>query len=1167
MNYEFLNRAPNGDYRYKVSLHVFRDDLNSIVGFADEIKLGIYLNNDAQDLYDVVNIRRVTTFEVPAPGSIDCDDVRKKVRIFFGLFEGVITLKPNVTGYHLSYVQCCRNVQDNLTDDGGNPDQGQTYYAFIPSTSYENSSPSFYGVPSPYMCSLDTTSFLFDAVDKDGDSLSYNFMRPHAGGTPLANTPDPERNLTLKRLIYKSGFSAAAPFGSGGYFQVDENTGRTLLSAPSPGRYVIGVEVTEFRNGVELSTIRMDLQIDVLACQENNVPEITSSDGKEFIIEEGEELCFDVTGFDVDSNNMTVEGRSVLLGDGDTVGIAQATFTDVQGAVEVTSEFCWIPDCDDARRDPYNVFFTVTDDGCPPKFNHLDVQIKVIPFEGAETLTGPTTVCRYNMYDYTIEGGGASSNFEWYVTEGVISGDPTDSTVSIDWEGSGTGIVRAREVSKNGCLGEWIEIQVTINESPDLPIILGEDTVCINELTHTYSVADPDNNSFDWEVDNATFTIQNTNEIIINSYNIPDFEIRVVETNSTGCPSDTATLEVYVSVPSPEILGPENVCPNAQEVMYEVDTPVLGSVYTWTVNGGIQVSGSSSPSIRVDWGNEGLGEVRVFETNKFGCVSIQDIHRVDKTYDLGFVSLIGNTSVCEFDQGELYSALETEGSVYRWTVSGGVQTAGDSSSTILVDWGETGMGMVSVFQRAFDNVNGRECLGTQVDLPVTIHPLPTADEIIGSMKLCQFDDSTEYTISGFPNSTFEWRINGSTIGIIGQGTNTIKVTWNTPGAFSLSVFEVSEFDCQGELIDTLVTVNPKPTTSNIYGERIICPENIASLTYSVVGFSNSTFNWEVSDGVIVAGQGSTQITVDWNTQSTASNVSVVEISEFGCFGDTIRLDIEFDNLEIDLRNVTVGTPDNRIEINWELETPAITDIFQIQRRPSNSGQEFSNVSSVDGSAFTYTDVGINTDVNSFDYVVTSTNRCGTVIESEIHTSILLTGVQDEKLNTILDFTDYLGWVNGVSNYDLFARGNDATFNPLRFGSTPGSPILIDFDPQSYKRCYRIFAEEDEGDFTTSWSNEVCFFFSPVVIVPNAFTPNGDGLNDGFGVRGIAVKEFIIQIYNRWGERIYESTDIEEKWFPTYRDRDVQMGTYMYLITFTDSQDKMYKKSGTINLIR
>lgn len=1168
MNYEYIRTLPNGSQQYKITLNTFRDALNSQINFADELQLGVYLNNDDKDRYDIKTFKLVTQFEVPAPGDIDCDFYEEQVKIFYGFYEQIITLPPNPSGYHLTFVQCCRNQQRNIIPDlGQDPTQGQTYYCFIPSTSFENSSPAYYGVPSPYMCARDTTSFLFDAIDKDGDSLVYSIMRPFGGGSAGNSAPVPEDQLTLKPLIYQPGYDELEPFGAGGYISVDPSTGRTLMYAPEAGRYVVGVQVTEYRNGIELSTVRMDLQIDVLNCIPNNPPNISSDKGKRFEIEEGEELCFNVKAEDPDGDIVKISGRGVILGDGDTTGISQGTFTDAAGIGEVTSEFCWTPGCDMARDNPYFVYFTVEDNGCPPKFNHLDVEIKVTPFQGAENLIGPTTICRYNEYEYTVTDGNSTSSYEWDISQGVIVGPDSDSSIIVDWEGSGIGTVRVREVTNAGCLGEWLELDVNIIESPDLPVIEGIDTICEDNLPITYRVTENPNNTFNWIVENATTGTIDRNEIELVGFRIPSFTLRVVEINDVGCPSDTAVIEVWVSTPLPTITGPQVVCPNAEGMVYRVDSPWQNSTYDWTITGGTQTSGGNSSSITVDWGNEGLGSINVVETDKFGCVSPEVTLDVDKTYDLGELDLLGPINVCEFDQGVEYEVGASNGSIFRWTISGGAQQSGDSSQAITVDWGPTGLGEVSVFQFAFDDVNNRECIGQETTIDVNIHPLPIADEILGPMDVCQSEDSVEYTINGYVNSTFDWSVNGNSENIVGQGTNTIKVAWNSAGTFNISVLEITEFDCINQVIDTQVIVRPKPTTSAIQGEVIICPENAINMNYSVIGFANSTFNWTVDSAEDVRNNGASTIEVDWDTDRSSGRVSVVEISEYGCIGDTQTVDVFFDNLEIDLRFVSVGTPDDRIEIEWELVRPASASSFNISRRTAGSTGEYQNITTVAGTEFNYTELGINTDISAYEYRVSSLNQCGTTVLSEPHTTILLEATKDVELNSEVLFSEYFGWENGVANYDLFSNDNTTPYYVIETSAQPNSPYLFVFEPEKFRKCYRAFAEEDRGDNTTSWSNEVCLFFSPQVLVPNAFTPNGDGLNDGFGVRGIAVNEFNIKIYNRWGEQIYESEDINAKWQPIYQNRQVQQGTYMYLITFTDGEDNVYTKSGTINLIR
>lgn len=58
----------------------------------------------------------------------------------------------------------------------------------------------------------------------------------------------------------------------------------------------------------------------------------------------------------------------------------------------------------------------------------------------------------------------------------------------------------------------------------------------------------------------------------------------------------------------------------------------------------------------------------------------------------------------------------------------------------------------------------------------------------------------------------------------------------------------------------------------------------------------------------------------------------------------------------------------------------------------------------------------------------------------------------------------------------------------------------------------------------------------VLFIPNAFTPNSDGLNDGFKAMGIGISEFKLQVFDRWGELIFESTDINKAWDGSVRGK-------------------------------
>gem|GEM_PF-1065895 len=71
-----------------------------------------------------------------------------------------------------------------------------------------------------------------------------------------------------------------------------------------------------------------------------------------------------------------------------------------------------------------------------------------------------------------------------------------------------------------------------------------------------------------------------------------------------------------------------------------------------------------------------------------------------------------------------------------------------------------------------------------------------------------------------------------------------------------------------------------------------------------------------------------------------------------------------------------------------------------------------------------------------------------------------------------------------------------------------------------------------------------------LVLPNAFTPNGDGLNDVFRVtNAVLYPVFELSIFNRWGEVIYRSDDIRSGWDGTFRGKEQESGVYIWLIRF------------------
>ena len=115
------------------------------------------------------------------------------------------------------------------------------------------------------------------------------------------------------------------------------------------------------------------------------------------------------------------------------------------------------------------------------------------------------------------------------------------------------------------------------------------------------------------------------------------------------------------------------------------------------------------------------------------------------------------------------------------------------------------------------------------------------------------------------------------------------------------------------------------------------------------------------------------------------------------------------------------------------------------------------------------------------------------------------------------------------------------------------------------KVYRITAYQRGNNNITSTSNYAEVIPPTSIFIPSAFTPNNDGINDDFGVKGEGIQNYQMLIYNRWGEVIYSSTNPKEHWDGNYNNAPVENGVYVYEV-FAKGFGKR-PKTGSVTLLR
>lgn len=228
---------------------------------------------------------------------------------------------------------------------------------------------------------------------------------------------------------------------------------------------------------------------------------------------------------------------------------------------------------------------------------------------------------------------------------------------------------------------------------------------------------------------------------------------------------------------------------------------------------------------------------------------------------------------------------------------------------------------------------------------------------------------------------------------------------------------------------------------------------------------------------------------------------------------------------------------------------------------SINGSPFAKVDSIQNRATTnWIDINVNPDSNSYAYLIEAIDNC------------LLQSEPGDTLKTILL----------TGNSSPYEHELEWFFNPNPNGSNwqlEKAPIGLPFAQQAVGLNMRTHLHElNRGDsaywkyrmsyqdLDSGWlvhSNTIELLQRPKAFIPNVFTPDGNGLNDSFNYRIDFVRTFHIQIYNRWGQLVFESNDPMDFW----DGMDAMDGAYIFKMIYRSGTGRITFKTGRVNLIR
>jgi gliding motility-associated-like protein len=252
------------------------------------------------------------------------------------------------------------------------------------------------------------------------------------------------------------------------------------------------------------------------------------------------------------------------------------------------------------------------------------------------------------------------------------------------------------------------------------------------------------------------------------------------------------------------------------------------------------------------------------------------------------------------------------------------------------------------------------------------------------------------------------------------------------------------------------------------------------------------------------------------------------------------------------------TPDNLLRIR--LQVPASQLLSQISYQKSVDGGAYRDLGQ--DTAFFYQDKTFNqTSVSCYQAVYRDSCDQTSPVSNQT-CPIILKAVQKENNTILLTWSSYVGFPPGTVQYlveRVDASGavlSSVAVSGNTYTDAPGAPV-------QQKVFYRI--QGRTAGQPPTYSNTESLTFEARALIPTAFTPNGDNLNDVFEVKGRFIQLTRLTIYDRWGQVIFQSQG--QGWDGRINGKQAPTGTYPYLVNWKDENGLTWKKNGVVSLLR
>lgn len=762
--------------------------------------------------------------------------------------------------------------------------------------------------------------------------------------------------------------------------------------------------------------------------------------------------------------------------------------------------------------------------GC---LDSLTLQALVLP--QPEAVFSNNTVCAGNEVQFTNTSLGNPVDFNWNFGDG--SPETTIENPTHTFTLGGNYLVTFIVENNAGC-SDTLEQNIEVFTVPNVDFTA--DTVCLFNIT-TFTNLSNDvtpianwywdfgdgNNSF---AENPSYIYQNPGV----------YTVTLTATNINGCDS-TISHDVFVSeIPDANFLA-DIVCFGSPTTFTDQST---GNPTQWIWNFGDGTVVDGGPVEEHTFATPGNYFVTLYVEGGSGACNDQfsQIITIENEAQAG---MIIPTQACVDESFNFQdNSVSTVGTIddYLWDMGDGTSYSTANGFHAYSDPG--------VYEITLSVSTDNGCINT-TSQEITIYENPIAD--FESTLACEGQTTLFTDLSTGNIVTWEWDLGDGTI------TNDVSPShvYANIGTYSVTLTVTSDQGC----------------TDVITGQVEVFDTPIAAFTNTTVCWGDET---EFTDLSVL--NNGTIVSWDWdfnNTEGTANtqnpnytfdeyndvfDVQLVVTSDNGCTDTILQIvnlnpivifDFTSDRItgcepmEVNFSDNSFTTDENGFIVNYTWDFgDGITSFNQNPNHIYADAGEYTVTLTV----LTNTDC-LYTDTLSYSIYVYPMPVAGFLV-NPVETSIF---------DPTIDITDISV---GADNYEYYFNNNyySNESEPSVTYTEPGEYVIMQI-VQSIHNCI------DTAYQAVTINPDLIFY------VPNSFTPNDDGRNDFFTWSVEGAESFVMRIFNRWGELVFETEDFIDYWDGKYRETIVQDGVYVWKANVVDLNGEEHVRTGHVTVMR